>query len=337
MDKIAGGIGGLYESNIVTQIIQNVLRRHKENYEGGDSSKHLENVLILDDLDRIDPEHIFRILNVFAAHFDSTLYSNRGLKNKFGFDTVVLVCDINNIRKIFSARYGQNVDFTGYVDKFYSKNVFYFESGKYLRNFLYAQLEKRTLWVDILRTNFHELLGRSKYNFLVELLVLLYKNDSLNLRKIISLPNDITIPKKFELYDVHRELGMERGIITLMLLVRIIGGVQESKEAFEHLHSVNANLNSGMRDFSHELFRIHSRDKHKLLGRNNDCYIDSGYNKYQPVLIKLRRGFNDHDSYEVVKMKDRTTESDSVTFDDEDIYSFILDAVVFLKQNGLTI
>ena len=27
-------------------------------------------VLIIDDLDRIDPEHIFRLLNVFAAHLD---------------------------------------------------------------------------------------------------------------------------------------------------------------------------------------------------------------------------------------------------------------------------
>lgn len=337
MDMVSSKIGGLYESNIVTQIIQTILQRHKDAYEGGDSTKRLENILILDDLDRIDPEHIFRILNVFAAHFDSTLNSSRALKNKFGFDTVVLVCDINNIRKIFSARYGQQVDFTGYVDKFYSKTVFYFELGKYLRDFLYQQLEKRTIWVDTLRTNFRDLLGNSNYSLLIELLVLLYKNDCQNLRKIISLPNDITIQKEFELYGVHRRLYEEKGIVTLMLLIRIMGGMHESKEAFEHLRSINVNLSSYMNDFSHQLFRIHSRSKHKLLGRKEANYIDSDYEKYQPILIKHRSGFNDHDSYEVVKMKDRTTELDRVTFDDEDVYSFILDAVTFLKQVGLTI
>jgi hypothetical protein len=80
-------------------------------------------VLIIDDLDRIDPEHLFRIMNVFSAHFD---YYDINGKNKFGFDKVVLICDINNIRAIFHNRYGTEIDFSGYIDKFYSTEVFHY-------------------------------------------------------------------------------------------------------------------------------------------------------------------------------------------------------------------
>ncbi|MDT0691530.1 P-loop NTPase fold protein [Salegentibacter sp. F188] len=80
-------------------------------------------VLTIDDLDRIDPEHIFRILNVFSSHFDFYDYEN---ENKFGFDKVVLICDINNIREIFRSRYGSDIDFSGYIDKFYSTEIFHY-------------------------------------------------------------------------------------------------------------------------------------------------------------------------------------------------------------------
>lgn len=80
-----------------------------------------ESILILDDLDRIDPEHLFRILNVFAAHFDKT-----GHGNKFGFDKVILVADIDNIKNIFHHRYGTKSDFKGYIDKFHTNEIFKF-------------------------------------------------------------------------------------------------------------------------------------------------------------------------------------------------------------------
>jgi len=49
------------ESDIISEIIKAKIQKSKEKRES---------VLILDDLDRIDPEHIFRILNIFSAHFD---------------------------------------------------------------------------------------------------------------------------------------------------------------------------------------------------------------------------------------------------------------------------
>lgn len=79
--------------------------------------------MVIDDLDRIDPEHIFRILNVFAAHFDKDADNN-----KFNFDKVIISCDIENIRRIFRNRYGMDADFNGYIDKFFSKGIFSFQN-----------------------------------------------------------------------------------------------------------------------------------------------------------------------------------------------------------------
>ncbi|AQG78023.1 P-loop NTPase fold protein [Spirosoma montaniterrae] len=108
--------GSIYEDDIVTKIIRGCIEYL--------NSKN-QTVLIIDDLDRLDPEHIFRILNILSVHnenFDSD--------NKFGFSKVIVVCDIDNIKKIFEHRYGAEVDFEGYIDKFYSQDIFRFDNEK---------------------------------------------------------------------------------------------------------------------------------------------------------------------------------------------------------------
>ena len=107
--------GSPYEQDAISQLIFSLISAIGE--------QNRQTVLVIDDLDRIDPEHIFRILNVFAAHFD--IDEN---ENKFGFDRIILVCDIQNIRRIFRNRYGQDTDFSGYIDKFYSRRVFVFNN-----------------------------------------------------------------------------------------------------------------------------------------------------------------------------------------------------------------
>jgi hypothetical protein len=107
-------LGGPYESDCITELIRDLLKRLS--IEG-----KKKKVLVIDDLDRIDPEHIFRILNIFSAHYDP---NNDSSDNKFGFDKVIIVCDIENIEKIYLHRYGEGVDFFGYIDKFYSVEIF---------------------------------------------------------------------------------------------------------------------------------------------------------------------------------------------------------------------
>ncbi len=83
-----------------------------------------KSVLILDDLDRIDPEHIFRILNIMSAYFE------KEHENKFGFDLIIIVADYSNIREIFFHKYGRKADFAGYIDKFFTITPYYFDNKK---------------------------------------------------------------------------------------------------------------------------------------------------------------------------------------------------------------
>ena len=81
-------------------------------------------VLILDDFERIDPDHIFRILNVLSTHMEVDE------SNQFGFDHIVIVGDFKNIKSIFHHRYGRKAEFDGYFDKFYSSRPYDFDNSK---------------------------------------------------------------------------------------------------------------------------------------------------------------------------------------------------------------
>jgi hypothetical protein len=116
--------GTLFENDFITQTLTSVLNGLKD--EG-----KKKNVLIIDDFDRIDPEHIFRILNILSVH--NNYY---GTENKFAFDHVIIVCDIENIKKIFSYKYGNDVDFDGYLDKFYSTDIFFYSNNDSLKFYI---------------------------------------------------------------------------------------------------------------------------------------------------------------------------------------------------------
>lgn len=110
-------IGSQYEHNAITQVIYDLVQKIEED-------NGVKTVLIIDDLDRIDPEHIFRILNILSAH-------NYLDENKFGFGKIILVCDLKNIESIYHHFYGNEVDFFGYINKFYSKEPYNYSNEDY--------------------------------------------------------------------------------------------------------------------------------------------------------------------------------------------------------------
>jgi hypothetical protein len=112
--------GSIYEDNFYTQLIRQLIEQLKA------QGKRV--VWVIDDLDRLDPEHMFRILNVLSAHVDDYSSEILGLSNKFGFDTTILVADYKNLISIFNHKYGVNTDSRGYFDKFFSKNIFYYNN-----------------------------------------------------------------------------------------------------------------------------------------------------------------------------------------------------------------
>lgn len=168
--------GQLYEFDQFSEILKELIK----DLNSEDNRK--ENVLIIDDLDRVDPDHLFRLLNVFAAHVDF----DKENSNKFGFDRVVFVLDIKNVRRIFENRYGQGVDFSGYIDKFFSNEVFSFESfvniSESIDNIL---LSIRSDHRDYQFNSNNEYI----YSELKFLLLTFFKVGALNLRALFKLEN----------------------------------------------------------------------------------------------------------------------------------------------------
>lgn len=108
--------GGIYEFDPISRLIWDLL---------SDLKKHTNKkvVLVVEDLDRIDPAHIFRIMNILSAHWDMNDYSETkmnfgSVSNKYNFDKVLLVCHYQNIKNIFHHFYGKDTDFTGYIHKY---------------------------------------------------------------------------------------------------------------------------------------------------------------------------------------------------------------------------
>lgn len=85
-----------------------------------------KSVLIIEDLDRIDPAHLFRIMNVLSSQVDNPYYSDCHNSNKFGFDNIILVMDYDMTGHLFHHFYGQQANYEGYMNKFISSVPFQF-------------------------------------------------------------------------------------------------------------------------------------------------------------------------------------------------------------------
>lgn len=210
LDGIELKEGTIFENDIITQLIENVLNRIKENNN--------ENILIIDDLDRLDPEHIFRILNVFAAHFDR----KHTTKNKFGFDKVIFVCDIVNVKNIFMHKYGINVDFNGYIDKFYSHSVFNYANLREFRPVVRRILQIKTI------DSYSEVkifYNHPNVSFFSDLIQAWAENGQIDLRNILKWnKNQIVYPSYYELNSGLTIETDDYPIISFIILLREVKG-----------------------------------------------------------------------------------------------------------------
>lgn len=141
LDYIDIGInkkGSIFEDDLITQTIRFYLELICEGSDDNEeATKVKENVLIIDDLDRLDPDHIFRILNVFSVHND---YLRGEYNNKFGFDKIIIVCDIDSVKNYYIHKYGIKSNFSGYIDKFCSKKYFRFSINQYIKAYCQKEL-----------------------------------------------------------------------------------------------------------------------------------------------------------------------------------------------------
>lgn len=132
----------IYECDIITQIIKKVIQNYQE-------KERKKVVLFVEDMDRIDPAHLFRILNVLSAHMDycykySAQPDTSLVGNKFGLDNIVLVIDYRNLKGIYKHFYGEHTDFGGYISKFLSGVPFYYSLEKQKYNYVVNKLAELT-------------------------------------------------------------------------------------------------------------------------------------------------------------------------------------------------
>ncbi len=137
LENVLSQKGHIYEEDFFTELIRNLINHLKD-------SENKEIVLVVDDLDRLDPEHIFRLLNIFSVHID---FLGKENVNKFNFDRIIFVCDYPNLEKIFTHKYGLDTDFKGYINKFYN-SIYWFDSSSLIKDLLWNYLNKIKTNVD---------------------------------------------------------------------------------------------------------------------------------------------------------------------------------------------
>lgn len=132
----------VYENDIITKIIRDNIKAYQEK-----NGKRV--VLVIEDMDRLDPAHLFRIMNVFSAHMD---YGYRSMQpidsslvgNKLGVSNVVFVMHEKNTEALFHHFYGECADYDGYMSKFYNKDIFRFSLAEEKENFALALISEET-------------------------------------------------------------------------------------------------------------------------------------------------------------------------------------------------
>lgn len=136
LDKVEANFS--IEDDIITKIIKDNIKNCGKKV-----------VLVFEDMDRIDPAHLFRIMNVLSAQIDYPY--RRGMPvgetivgNKFGVDNVVMVLDYGNLKNIFHHFYGVETDFNGYISKFSSRGYFKYSLKEIREKYIYDYFSQKT-------------------------------------------------------------------------------------------------------------------------------------------------------------------------------------------------
>ena len=143
LSQFANAAGCIYEEDGYTKLIRRAIKWISQDHSlNGKVKKAKKPVLIIEDLDRLDPKHLFRILNVVSAHIDD---SNRPdiVGNKFGFNNIVLVMDYDVTKHIFHHFYGAQACYEGYMSKFLSREPFRYSIKSIMIRDFEAQLGEK--------------------------------------------------------------------------------------------------------------------------------------------------------------------------------------------------
>lgn len=263
--------GSIYEEDFYTQVICQLVEQLKQQKEEQNEPK--KTVLIIDDLDRIDPEHIFRILNVLSAQID-----REGGDNKFDFDKIILVFDQENVRNIFKNRYGADVDFSGYIDKFYSYKIFEFYNLEGIKQKIRGLLDT----INIENKNFNLSTTNSQFvDGVIYVFEKLISANVLTVRRLLKVLNSNLDYQHGKVYfkslnESRRETLFNIFILTRLLLLiydnweEIIASLEEIKPRIHE--DLDKDLKFAMEEVIGQCVLLLDLNNHRFLASQKDAY-----------------------------------------------------------------
>jgi energy-coupling factor transporter ATP-binding protein EcfA2 len=296
--------GNINENDSNSKLIFELLGRIKSQEE----DKSLKKVLIIDDLDRLDPEHIFRLFNVFSAHHDEVTNTN-----KFGFDKVIFVCDIENIRKIFYHKYGSDVDFSGYIDKFYSLTPYHFDNRRYVKSSINDFLDRIEFSDKLLKYSFNNNLRGIFQDSVNSIIFSLLDLRLINLRMLINVPKFELVQVAFKLSKHTTDFNTNLPIIVIFNILKnylgsfeiVRNSLQDLNDNFDHknfksdTHYLYDNSQDTLKIISFCLPFLLPPDKAfwDISGTEANCYLD----KYNVTVYY--KGYNPHINGQVIYLQ----------------------------------
>lgn len=232
--------------DVITGIIQQGITDYKK------ANQDKEIVLVIEDLDRMDPAHLFRIINVFSAHIDYhyRLGANPHLPyvgNKFGLDKVVFVMNYDCTESIFKHFYGANADYKGYINKFCSSNHFTYSFDQQKEEYYYKRIidntrvDPNTVRLFIRPEDLSKHTVREVVNAI----------EGLDDYVLVRLTYDTYYRKTFDLHDgllrviaILRKLGMSNDDIKNRLMT-CMGDKEQYKVVFSYMAGFLAHIKWG--------------------------------------------------------------------------------------------
>lgn len=254
----------LIEEDLITCIIKDCINKYRNENAG----KRV--ALIFEDMDRIDPAHLFRIMNVLSAQMDySYKYgidsnSNSCSLNKFGVDNIVLILDYDNLEKLFYHFYGKDANFNGYIHKFTSSSIFTYSLKAQQYNYVVEKIAKDTMFrVPFIKDLFHEDIFKD------------YSLRELN----NAIDNTESQIKDIVTFDSSNgSVNLPLGPLKLFVFLRRLG---QSDDQIKEIYYKSLRLNGD--DFLYNAGGYYLKARHSLI--KNDFYIVARNNYYRHIII----------------------------------------------------
>lgn len=275
--------GGLYEDDAYTQMIKEAINLLKVGYinEKGEMIQK-KPVLIIEDLDRLDPAHLFRILNVISAHIDDAMKPDK-TGNKFGFSNIVIVMDYDTTKHIFEHFYGKNASYEGYMSKFLAEEPFKYSIIELALPKLINKIAQ-TIGISERLLQSFKIVNRKLLGFSMRDIVRLYDFDvqSRIYSQVLVISDEIKMSTQlpiFKLLVYMSELGMSIGDMDEVLSIKSRYEVAEYLKLVFPLYVIT-------KSYTDQTFITNNGKLHVLSKKDNDGVINSiktDHPSYNPV------------------------------------------------------